>query len=106
MIPALPNEQQDIRVLLGEINVSHLAMLSMIAAGVHPLTLLERHRRGDWGDIGTEDRVANEIALCHGLRVFSAYALSEFTPDAGDDHIWILTGADRSYTCVILPEEY
>jgi hypothetical protein len=61
--------------------------------------LLGRHAAGDWGDLDGHDRRANEAALRDGTRLFSAYE----TP-AG--RVWIITEADRSSTCLLLPEEY
>jgi hypothetical protein len=61
--------------------------------------LLRRHLSGDWGDLGTSDRKANDYALEHGKRLLSAYE----TPWG---HIWIFTEADRVSTCVLLPGEY
>ncbi len=62
--------------------------------------LLRRHAAGDWGDLlDAHDRRANERALKTGERIFSAYE----TP-AG--RVWVITEADRSSTCVLLPEEY
>ena len=58
-----------------------------------------RHKCGDWGDLCEEDRKANEDAVRHGHRVFSSY-------DYPDGSIWIITEYDRSYTTVLLPEEY
>ena len=63
-------------------------------------TLLDRHARGDWGSLGSEDWEANDAAVMEGSRVFSAYRL----PD--DSKVWIITEADRSVTTVLLPEEY
>jgi hypothetical protein len=55
---------------------------------------------GDWGDVDEHDRVENEYSLQHGLRLLSAYSLSS------GERVWIITEADRSSTCVLLPEEY
>jgi hypothetical protein len=60
---------------------------------------LARHRKGDWGDLGEEDKKANDSALKTGGRLFSAYVF-------GDEKIWIITEADRSATTVLFPEEY
>ena len=70
---------------------------------VHPAEIhrsLGRHLSGDWGEVCDEDREANEEALREGARLFSVYR--------GDDgeRFWIITEADRSSTCVLLPEEY
>lgn len=61
--------------------------------------LLSRHSGGDWGDLDGHDRKANERALREGARLFSAYETS-----AGK--VWVITEADRSSTCVLLPSEY
>ena len=61
---------------------------------------LLRHISGDWGDLDEDDRRANEHALFHGLRLLSAYTLSDGTT------IWVITEADRSVSTFLLPEEY
>jgi len=61
---------------------------------------LARHLRGDWGDLCPEDWDANQKALLHGGRLFSAYE------EEGMPRIWIITEADRSVTTVLFPEEY
>ena len=65
------------------------------------LDSLPRHARGDWGDMGKEDKEENELALREGnLRIFSAYEAE------GLPKIWIITEADHSATTVLFPEEY
>ena len=61
--------------------------------------VLTRHLEGDWGDLGALDAQANEDALKHGDRLFSAY-------NVGDEKVWVITEADRSSTTVLLPDEY
>ena len=61
--------------------------------------LLSRHVGGDWGDLDGRDRRANEQALKTGARLLSAY-------DTPVGRCWIITEADRSSTCVLLPSEY
>lgn len=63
------------------------------------LTCLWRHVRRDWGDLDPDDKAANDAALVNGARVLSAYKI-------GARKLWIITEADRSYTTVLLPEEY
>lgn len=63
--------------------------------------LLNRHVVGDFGDdIGAEDRRANLIAINSDARILSAYTLKT------GDRLWIITEADRSSSCLLLPEEY
>lgn len=73
-----------------------------IAAQAHALQwleLLNRHVRGDWGDAGHGDAVANEAALFDGEMILSVYQV-------GPERIWIMTAADRSETTVMLPYEF
>jgi hypothetical protein len=67
---------------------------------VSPTELLERHAAGDWGDVPPEDAHENEYGLERGLRVLSSYPLP------GGERVWIITEADRSSTCLLLPREY
>jgi hypothetical protein len=64
------------------------------------LTFFVRHQAGDWGDLDTVDRTENNRALIHGDRILSAYRLPDGT------RIWVITEADRSSSCILLPEEY
>ncbi|MGH7866171.1 MAG: type I restriction endonuclease subunit M, partial [Candidatus Dormibacteraceae bacterium] len=34
---------------------------------------ITRHQAGDWGELSSEDRRANDQALVHGTRILSAY---------------------------------
>ena len=63
-------------------------------------TALDRHRQGDWGDVGKEDWRANERALKLGERLLSVYRTTDGT------RFWIITEWDRSLTTVLLPEDY
>ncbi len=66
---------------------------------VNPLHLLVRHIGGDWGDLEQADVTANENALAYGDRIFSSY-------NVGDGKVWVITEADRSSTCILLPSDY
>ena len=61
---------------------------------------LARHASGDWGDVDPHDRQANELALVDGSRIFSVYHARD------GQKFWVITEADRSSTCVLLPEDY
>lgn len=74
--------------LLGELEIS-------------PSHLLERHLFGDWGDVPPEDARGNELSVKCGYRILSAYNVGDH-----GDRVWVLTEADRSSTCVLLPEDY
>jgi hypothetical protein len=61
---------------------------------------LQRHVRGDWGNLDEEDKQENENALKQGRRMLSSYLTSQNTK------FWIITEHDRSVTTVLLPEDY
>jgi hypothetical protein len=61
---------------------------------------LDRHKLCDWGEVSEPDRRANDNAIKCGDRV-----LSEYT-GIGGDKFWIITEADRSYTTVLMPDDY
>jgi hypothetical protein len=61
---------------------------------------LQRHHNGDWGDLCDEDKQRNDEALKHSGRLFSAYR------DENGIKFWIITEHDRSYTTILLPEDY
>lgn len=65
-----------------------------------PLSLLRRHQQGDWGELCNEDRQANQEALECNARILSVYKVSE------GSRIYVITEADRSSTCILLPDEY
>ncbi len=64
------------------------------------VSLLRRHQSGDWGEVDGHDRRANNRALKDGTRVLSSYTTS------GGEKVWVITEADRSSTCLLLPSEY
>lgn len=64
------------------------------------LNSLQRHARGDWGDLSEEDKKENEFSLNRRLRLLSAYERPPLPK------IWIITEADRSLTTALFPEEY
>lgn len=64
------------------------------------LNSLQRHAKGDWGDLSEEDKKENEYSLNRQLRLLSAYERPPLPK------IWIITEADRSATTILLPDEY
>ena len=74
------------REALGELNYSSL-------------DLLRRHMSGDWAEMDAEDQQANQDAVAHGDRVFSAFTIQGIK-------FWVITEADRSVTTILLPAEY
>ncbi|MDV2988820.1 MAG: hypothetical protein ACRKGH_09245 [Dehalogenimonas sp.] len=61
---------------------------------------LNRHAKGDWGNIDEADKQENELSLKQGFRILSAYEAG------GLPKIWIITEADRSATTILFPDEY
>ena len=62
--------------------------------------LVRRHRLGDWGETGKEDRERNESAIsASGGNIHSVYDIEGTT-------FWVITEGDRSYTTVMLPDDY
>ncbi|MBE7157464.1 MAG: hypothetical protein INR62_03350 [Rhodospirillales bacterium] len=87
----------DSRFPLGQVVATSTALATLPAQDV--AAALDRHRRGDWGDVGREDWQANERALKQGERLLSVY-------HTDDTKFWIITEWDRSLTTVLLPEDY
>lgn len=85
---------------LGMVVGTQGAVDALEEAGQGPQEFLDRHVRGDWGDVPEADKYENDFSLQHGFRILSAY-----TTKAGE-RIWVLTEADRSATTFLLPHEY
>lgn len=67
---------------------------------IDQMTALQRHARGDWGELDSEDWAENELSLKEGFRLFSVYHSDQGVK------FWIITEADRSTTTILLPSEY
>jgi hypothetical protein len=61
---------------------------------------INRHKSHDWGDVCDSDWKSNDNALALGERILSVYN------DSDDNKFWIITEADRSYTTVLMPDDY
>ncbi len=88
------------RFTLGQTVATPGALAAMTESGQSPCEFLRRHISGDWGEVDAEDQQSNEDALLHGERLLSAYRTSIGTK------LWVITEADRSSTCILLPNEY
>lgn len=84
---------------LGHLVATPGALELLDRAAVNASDLLQRHQRGDWGNVPPEDAEENELSVVSGFRILSSYPV-------GDGRIWIITEADRSCTTLLLPEEY
>ena len=87
------------RLPLGQVRLTASAREVLLTSDV--IKALFRHAMGDWGEaVSKADWEANNHALKYGERVISAYL------SAGGTRFWIITEADRSYTTVLLPNDY
>ena len=85
---------------LGQTVATPGALQALEDSGQSPLEFLRRHQSGDWGEVDREDAAENELSLCEGFRLLSAYSTNKGVK------IWVITEADRSATTILLPEEY
>jgi hypothetical protein len=88
-----------VSVRLGQVVMTPGAIRALEQAHTGIWQLLERHQRGDWGDVGPEDWQANDWSLAHGERLVSSFTIDGVT-------VWIVTERDRSSTCILTPDEY
>lgn len=88
------------RVLLGRLVITPGARDTLRSAGVSALDYVLRHAACDWGDLDADDRALNDRALPQGDRVLSAYTLPS------GQRFYVVTEADRSFTTVLLADEY
>jgi len=84
----------------GQIVATPRALALLEESNKSPLEFLSRHLRGDWGDLGPEDKTENELSLKNGFRLLSSYRVTE------TESLWVITEADRSATTLLLPSEY
>lgn len=85
---------------LGRVVATPGALQALAAAGQSPTEFLDRHVRGQWGELCEGDQKANDQALLDGTRILSAYKTDQGI------RIWVITEANRSSTCILLPDEY
>jgi hypothetical protein len=88
---------------LGRVVATPGAMALLVSAGENSARLLGRHAGGDWGEVPPEDACENERSLRYGWRVMSSYPVGS---EGDGERVWIITEADRSSTCILLPSEY
>ncbi len=76
------------------------ALVALVRTHQEIMELLGRHQHGDWGLVNAADSGGNDAGVREGSRILSVYRLADTTT------LWIMTEADRSSTCLLLPEEY
>lgn len=85
---------------LGQVVATPGALIALVRTHQEIKELLARHQHGDWGAVNSADSGGNDVAVRDGSRILSVYRLPDTTT------LWIMTEADRSSTCLLLPEEY
>lgn len=85
---------------LGQCVATPGALEALEAAGQSAEFFLDQHRRGHWGSVSEADQRANDAAVAAG-----EWVMSEYRTLLGVV-LWVITEADRTSTCVLLPEEY
>lgn len=88
------------RFPLGQTVATPGALQALTESGESPAVFLDRHVTGDWGEVDAEDAKENELSVAKGFRIVSAYRTAK------GQKLWVITEADRSSTCILLPEEY
>jgi len=84
---------------LGQIVATPPAVVMMQEAGITARELLQCHVTGDWEGMNADDAALNWLSVKTGGRIFSAFVRDNVT-------IWVITEADRSSTCLLLPSCY
>ena len=95
------------------------ALQALEEANVTPMSFLQRHVTGDWGECGQYDQITltaeeeemgalatsddaklNKWGVHHEGRILSAYVLSTGVK------VWLITESDRSVSTILLPSDY
>ena len=85
---------------IGKLVITPGALAAITESGESPCAYVVRHMGSDWGEVDQEDWKLNDEAVQENTRILSAYSLKSGV------RIWIITEADRSSTCILLPSEY
>lgn len=91
---------------LGEIAVPPCAYDLMKDLKLNWLWFIARHQTGDWGDISDDDQREIHQSVSNGSRILTAYYVAPVDEVKAHRQPWVLTEADRSFTTILLPEEY
>ena len=89
------------RFALGQIAVTPSAAQALQRAGQVPEEFLDRHARGDWGDLTEAEKEENDRGLAEGIHVrfLSIYPLKT------QETIWVFTDLRQNKTTVMLADE-
>lgn len=104
LVRPVPPPKEVISFELGK-TVCTPGIYELIEVGkINPVPLLQRHQRGDWGEMSEMDEQTNNEAVINGDRILSSYKT-----EIGK--VWVITDAvndkgKRERTTVLLPNEY
>ena len=84
---------------LGQVVVTRNCLDYAQEHSINLTELVQRHVSGDDGDLCKEDKQLNELAIKDEGRVFSSYLTNGVK-------IYVITEWDRSYTTIMLAEDY
>jgi hypothetical protein len=85
---------------LGQVVATPAAAKAMEENQTDLFKMLARHTSGDWGICHPDDAADNLLSVEKGFRIMSVYLLADYRK------VWVITEADRSSTCILLPDEY
>lgn len=85
---------------LGQMVATPDALDALEKAGQTPLDFIKRHAAGDFSECDPSDAEANNEAIWNEERVFSVYHTKL------GEKLYVITEADRSSTCILLPRNY
>ena len=88
---------------LGRIVATPNVLDTLAGHGKTPAEFIARYAAGDWSELCPEDAAENRLSVERGFRIFSSHAIDPAQPER---KVWVITEADRSSSCVLLPEEY
>jgi hypothetical protein len=89
-----------VRFPLGRLFLTPGAIDALEEAGQSPQEFISRHARLEQGELSNEDHKENLFSVDKYLRIFSAYKTKKGVK------IYVITEADRSSSCILLPSEY
>lgn len=89
----------------GQVVATQGAIQALAESGQDAAFFLDKHVRGDWGEVDADDQRANDQALLDGSRLLSSYRTLRGV------ELWVLTEAvgddgRRASTCLTTPGEY
>lgn len=90
---------------LGQVVATQGAIEALAESQQDGAFFLDKHVRGDWGEVDADDQKANDQALLDGSRLLSSYRTLRGV------ELWVLTEAvgddgRRASTCLTTPGEY